>query len=381
VVRRGTELLLYKYINDSDLKDVIDKSLAGEELDRSDGITLFNTNNLLALGALADELRKRTVGDIVTFALNRHINYTNVCISKCSFCAYYREKGQAGSYTMSIDEILKKVEGSVKKGIKDFHIVGSHHPDLPFEFYEEMVKMIKKKFPEVHIQAFTAAEINYFSEISGLSTKEVLQRLKDAGLGSMPGGGAEILNEELRKKICPNKVSAEGWIKIMKEAHLLGIKSNATMLFGHLESKEDRVDHLLWLRKAQKETNGFQAFIPLPFHPKNTPLLKDGLVSEEGPSGFDILRTIAISRIMLNDYITNIKAYWVMLGEKLAQISLHYGANDLEGTVVEERITKAAGGIAGGMMTEKKLLALIRNAGRIPALRTSVHEILRVYRE
>jgi aminodeoxyfutalosine synthase len=364
---------------DKELSEIVEKSLAGGDLSREDGITLFQSNNLLLIGALADELRRRSVGDTVTFALNRHINYSNVCVSKCEFCAYYREKGHPEAYTMSIDEILRIVDNSVREGIKDFHIVGSHHPDLPFEFYEKMIRSIKRKYPDVHIQAFTAAEIKYFSEISGLTVREVLQRLIDAGLGSMPGGGAEILNEELRQKICPNKISADGWIEVMREAHSLGIKSNATMLFGHIESLEDRVDHLLWLRNAQRKSKGFQAFIPLPFHPKNTALLKKGEVSEDGPSGFDIIKTIAVSRIMLHGYINNIKAYWVMLGKKLAQIALHFGANDLEGTVIEERITKAAGGRSRSSMTKESLISLIRNSGRVPAQRNSVHEIIRIF--
>jgi aminodeoxyfutalosine synthase len=364
---------------DKELSEIVEKSLAGEDLNKEDGLMLFQSNDLLLIGALADELRRRSVGNIVTFALNRHINYSNVCVSKCEFCAYYREKGHPEAYTMSIDEILRIVDNSVREGIKDFHIVGSHHPDLPFEFYEEMIRSIKRKYPDVHIQAFTAAEIKYFSEISGLTVREVLQRLIDAGLGSMPGGGAEILNEELRRKICPNKISADGWIEVMREAHSLGIKSNATMLFGHIESVEDRVDHLLWLRNAQRKSKGFQAFIPLPFHPKNTALLKKGEVSEDGPSGFDIIKTIAVSRIMLHGYINNIKAYWVMLGKKLAQIALHFGANDLEGTVIEERITKAAGGRSQGSMTKESLISLIRNSGRVPAQRNSVHEIIRIF--
>jgi len=240
-----------------------------------------------------------------------------------------------------------------------------------------MLESIKKEFPHLHLQAFTATEIKYFSEISGLSVEEVLRQLKDAGLGSLPGGGAEILKDELREKLCPNKASSQEWLEVMATAHL---KSNATMLFGHIETKEDRVDHLIRLREAQRKTRGFQAFIPLPFHPANTTLKKEGLV-EEGPSGVDILKTLAVSRIMLSGYIDHIRAFWVMTGKKLAQISLHYGVNDLDGTVVEERITHAAGARTAEYTPRDEIIGLIREAGFVPAQRTTTHEIIRTYQE
>ncbi len=364
---------------DDDIIDIVRRAISGEELDRRDGIALFKSDNLFLIGATANELRRRSVGDTVTFVINRHINYTNVCVSKCAFCAYYREEGQPGAYTMSMSEIMKRIDDSSDLGITELHIVGSHHPDMPFEFYEDMIREIKSKYPDIHIQGFTAAEIRYFSDISGLSVREVIERLIKAGLGSIPGGGAEIFNEDLRKRICPNKVSGRGWIEVMQEAHRLGLKSNATMLFGHIETYEDRVDHLIRLREAQKETGGFQAFIPLPFHPKNTALLRDGLVDEDGPTGVDVLKTIAISRIMLNGYIDNIRAFWIMTGKKLAQISLHYGANDLDGTVIEERITHAAGGDTEEYLPVSSIVRMIREAGRTPAMRTTTHEILKVY--
>lgn len=362
----------------SDEADVVEKALSGEELNKKDGYALMCSNNLLLLGALADHLRSRSVGDIVTFVANRHINYTNICVSKCTFCAFYREKGQPDAYTLSIDEIMEKVREAAAMGITELHIVGSHHPELPFEFYEDMLREIKRKYPRLHIKAFTAAEIRYFSEISGNSTKEVLRRLVDAGLGSLPGGGAEIFNEELRKKLCPNKVSGEEWIKIMKTAHELGLKSNATMLFGHVETPEDRVDHMLRLREAQKDSKGFQAFIPLVFHPQNTQLLKMGLVKAQA-TGFDILKTFAVARILLNGCVNSIRAYWIMTGKKLAQISLNYGVNDLDGTVVEERIAHAAGADTQERMSKEELIRLITEVGRIPAQRTTTYEIIKIY--
>jgi aminodeoxyfutalosine synthase len=369
------------FCRDSDIADIAGKALSGKMLNREDGIALFESKNLLLIGALADELRKRKSGDVVTFVVNRHINYTNVCVSGCEFCAYYRKKGEPGAYTLSMPDIMKKIDESIDLGITELHIVGSHHPDLPFEFYVDMLERIHERYPGVHIQAFTAAEIEYFSEISGRSVREVLKTLENAGLDSLPGGGAEIFNEDLRKRICPNKVSGEGWIGVMKEAHGLGIKSNATMLFGHVETEEDRVDHLIRLREAQEDSGGFQGFIPLPFHPKNTALLRDGLVSETGPTGSDILKTIAISRIMLHGYIDNIRAYWVMTGKKLAQVSLHYGANDIDGTVIEENITHAAGANTEEFLPKSEIISMIQRAGRVPAQRTTTYEIVDSYED
>jgi aminodeoxyfutalosine synthase len=370
--------LLLKEFREDEISDVVEKALGGEKLNRRDGIALMRSDNLPLIGALADDLRRRRVGDVVTFTVNRHINYTNICVSKCAFCAFYRDKDHPEAYTMTMEDILKRVEDSVNSGITELHIVGSHHPDLPFEFYEDMIRRIKERYPHIHLKAFTATEIAHFSKTSGNSVREVLQRLMDAGLGSMPGGGAEVFNEELRKKLCPNKIDGEGWLKVMKTAHQLGLKTNATMLFGHIERPEDRVDHLLRLREAQEESGGFQAFIPLCFHPQNTRLLKEGLV-KHGPSGFDILKTVAVSRILLNGYIDNIRAYWVMMGKKLAQIALHYGANDLDGTVMEERITHAAGATTEECISKDELIRLIREAGRVPAQRTTTYDIIEVF--
>lgn len=364
---------------ESDIADIAKKALSGEELNREDGTTLFRSKDLLLVGALADELRKRRCGDIVTFVVNRHINYTNVCVNGCKFCAYYRKEGEEGAYTLSIEDIMKKIDASAHLGITDLHIVGSHNPTLPFEFYVDMLKKVQKKYPKIHLHAFTAAEIDYFSGLSGKSARGVLKALKNAGLKSLPGGGAEIFNEELRKRICPNKISGERWIGIMQEAHRLGIKSNATMLFGHIETEEDRVDHILQLREAQKASGGFQAFIPLPFHPENTELLREGQVTSAGPTGSDILKTIAISRILLDGHIDNIRAYWVMTGKKLAQISLHYGANDLDGTVVEERITHAAGAKTGEFLPKSEIIGMIYGAGRTPLQRTATYEAVESY--
>ncbi|MBI4344995.1 MAG: aminofutalosine synthase MqnE [Euryarchaeota archaeon] len=373
------ETVLKEFRGD-EVYDIGEKALAGEELTRKDGMALMQSKNLLLLGAIADRLRAQRVGDLVTFVVNRHINYSNVCISGCKFCAFYRKPNEEGAYTMSMEEILGRVEESVRLGITELHIVGSLNPDLPFEFYEKMLREIKTRYPRIHIQAFTAAEIAYFAKIAGSSVKEVLERLMGAGLDSMPGGGAEIFDEQLRKELCPNKVSGEGWLDVMATAHRLGMKTNATMLYGHVETLENRVDHILRLREAQRETGGFQAFIPLSFHPQNTRLLREGRVSK-GPTGFDDLRTLAVSRILLHGTIDNIRAFWIMLGKKLAQISLTYGVNDLDGTVVEERITHAAGATTEEYISRDELIALIREVGRVPAQRTTTHEIVQVFRD
>lgn len=371
------ELLLKDTRGDGELRDLLEKALGGEELNLREGTNLLKSNDLYALGFVADQLRRKAVGDIVTFVINRHINYTNVCVSKCKFCAFYREPQDKEAYTLSLEEIIKKVSESMALGITELHIVGSLNPELPFDYYESMLRGIKTKYPRIHIQGFTAVEIAYFAKLFGNTIKETLSRLIDAGLDSMPGGGAEVFSEKLRSKLCPNKVTGKDWLRVHEIAHRLGLRTNATMLYGHIESLRDRVEHLIKLRKAQKKTGGFQAFIPLSFHHQNTEIYQKGMV-QHGPSGFDDLKTLAISRIMLNN-IPNIRAFWVMTGKKLAQISLHYGVNDLDGTVVEERITHSAGATTGEYMAKEEIFDLIKRAGRVPAQRNTLHEIIQVY--
>lgn len=359
-----------------DLSYIIEKIHASSELDFDDGMLLMGSRNLPLIGALADYARKRTAGDRVMFVTNCHINYTNVCTSKCKFCAYFREEGQKGAFTLTIDEIMDKAGKARSMGATELHIVGSLNPKLPFEYYEEVLRRLHEKYPSMSLKAYTAVEIAYLAQASGMSVKELLLRLKKAGLTGLPGGGGEIFNEEIRKKLCPNKINGEQWLKVMETAHKLGIKSNATMLYGHIETDADIVDHILRIRKLQKKTSGFQAFIPLSFHPDSTELQKSGV---KGPTGFDDLKTIAVSRLLLNGYVNNIKTYWVMVGEKLAQIALHYGANDIDGTVMEERITHAAGGTTPEYMPKERLIHLIKNAGRIPVERTTNYEIIKEY--
>ncbi|MDD5474501.1 MAG: aminofutalosine synthase MqnE [Candidatus Methanoperedens sp.] len=359
-----------------ELSAVIEKVHASEELDFDDGVLLMESKNLPLIGALADYVRKKTVGDRVMFVTNCHINYTNICTSKCRFCAYFREEGQNGAFTLTIDEIMEKAQKAQSSGATELHIVGSLNPKLPFEYYVEVLSRLHEKYPAMSLKAYTAVEIAYIAQASGISIKQALMRLKKAGLTGLPGGGGEIFNEEIRKKLCPNKISGEQWLKVMETAHRLGIKSNATMLYGHIETPADIVDHILRIRKLQEKTGGFQAFIPLSFHPDNTDLKKSGV---SGPTGFDDLKIIAVSRLLLNGCVNNIKTYWVMVGEKLAQIALHYGANDIDGTVMEERITHAAGGAAPEYLPKERLVHLIKNAGRIPVERTSNYEIIKEY--
>ncbi len=358
-----------------ELYQVIEKIQASQDLGFEDGMLLLESKNLSLIGMLADYVRKKTMGDRVLFVTNCHINYTNICKSKCRFCAYFREEGQKGAFTLTIDEILEKAEKARSSGATELHIVGSLNPALTFEYYEDVLKKLHEKYPSMFLKAYTAVEIAHLAEMTGMSLKEVLLRLKKAGLGGLPGGGGEIFNEGTRKKVCPDKISGEEWLKVMETAHRLGIKSNATMLYGHIETPDDIVDHILKIREMQKKTQGFQAFIPLRFHPDNTELAKNGIV-KFGPTGFDDLKIIAVSRLLLDGYINNIKTYWVMVGEKIAQIALHYGANDIDGTVMEERITHAAGGATPEYMPKERLIHLIRNAGRIPVERTSNYEVI-----
>nr|QNO53636.1 5-amino-6-(D-ribitylamino)uracil--L-tyrosine 4-hydroxyphenyl transferase [Methanosarcinales archaeon ANME-1 ERB6] len=328
------------------------------------------------LGQFADYIN-RANGNIVTFVVNRHINYTNICVSKCPLCAFYRDVADSDAYFMSIVEVLEKVAAAVKIGATELHIVGSLNPEMGIEYFEQIFGQIKRRYPHVIIKALTATEIYFIAQVEGTSVEEVLSRLRDAGLQAMPGGGAEILANEIREVICPNKIKADEWLRIMAIAHSLGIKSNATMLFGHIEKPEHRAVHLYKLWKLQEQTGGFVSFIPLLFYPENTELNALGLV-EEKTDPMDILKTIAVSRIVLRNF-DSIRAYWVALGEKLAQVALNYGANDLDGTLMEERITHAAGAKTPLMLSINKVLSIVNGANKIPAERDTFYNILKVY--
>jgi aminodeoxyfutalosine synthase len=293
-------------------------------------------------------------------------------VNRCKFCAFSRSKGEPGAYEMTIEDIVDKAR-SAEKGVREFHIVSGLHPDLPFVWYLEMLAALKKEFPDVHLKAFTAVEIDYLAKLSGLGLTETLLKLRKAGLGSLPGGGAEIFNPGVRNTLCAEKISGDRWLEVMEAVHGAGLKSNATMLYGHIEKYEDRIDHLLRLREMQDKTNGFQAFIPLSFHAQNTEIKKTAYTT-----GFDDLKTLAVSRLMLDNF-DHVKAYWVMLGEKIAQVSLSFGVDDLDGTVAEERITKSAGGTTDGSMTREELVDLIKQADRTPVERDTLYNKVKVW--
>jgi aminodeoxyfutalosine synthase len=346
---------------------------AGERIDDDEALGLFESRDLIAIGELAALANRRSNGDRVYFNVNRHINYTNICVNRCTFCAFSKGVEDEGCYTLALSDILQKAAEAAASGATELHMVGGLHPDLPFDFYLEMLAALRADSPALHIKAFTAVEIDYFAKLTGQSVERVLKELKEAGLGSMPGGGAEILGARVREKICPEKISGERWLEVIACAHRLGLRTNATMLFGHLEEHADRVDHLRRLRELQDETGGFQAFIPLAFQPDNT-----RVPGAKGVGGIDALKTLAISRLYLDNF-RHIKAYWVMLGLKIAQVSLCFGVNDLDGTVVEEKIGHDAGADSPQNLSKDDLCALIRSAGKVPVERDTLYNELRVY--
>jgi len=350
------------------------KILNGEPLLKDEALFLFNSEKIHLIGELAEYVSQKINQNRVYFIVNRHINPTNICINRCRFCAFSRSKGEKGAYEMTVEEIinsLRQAEQSIGY-VREVHIVSGLHPDWSFEHYLDILRTIKKEFPQITIKAFTAVEVDYFSRRSNLSIEQTLLKLKEAGLDIMPGGGAEIFNPEVRNIICPQKISGTRWLEIIKTAHSLGIKTNATMLYGHLESFEHRVEHLLKLRELQDETGGFLAFIPLSYQPENTE------IKVPYPSGIDDLKTIAISRLVLYN-IPHIKAYWIMLGEKLAQLALLFGADCLEGTVIEEKIAHSAGARSKKGVTMEEIIHLIKETGKVPAERDSFYNVLRTW--
>lgn len=347
---------------------IVEKVRNRQRISSGEALELFESRDLLTIGELAALVNEQKNGKNVFFNVNRHINPTNICVNRCAFCAFSRTSGEEGAYTLTLDEICRRAREAELEGATEVHIVGGLHPDLTFEYYEQVLRSVRQTAPGLHIKAFTAVELEYFSRIAGLTIEQVIQRLIAAGLGSMPGGGAEILVEDVRKKICPEKISGARWLEIIRLVHLAGLKTNATMLYGHVETFADRVSHLEMLRELQDETGGFQAFIPLAFQPENSDLKLD----IKGTSGVDDLKTLAIARIFLDNF-DHIKAYWVMLGEKIAQVALAFGVNDLDGTVVEEKIGHDAGAASPQLLTKECILNLIRKAGKNPVERDTLY--------
>ena len=349
------------------LETIEAKLAAGERLSRDDGLALAGCNDLVALGAMADRARQARHGLAAWYCANTHVNYTNRCVNRCGLCAFWRGMDDPEGYLLTVEKIVDRAAPDVEAGATEIHVVGGLHPDVGLDYYLEMTGRLHEAFPRVCIQAFTAVEIACAAQKAGLPAAEVLSRLKAAGLSGLPGGGAEIFDPGVRRRICPNKIPAGEWLDVHRQAHRLGLPTNATMLYGHVESAANRVDHLLRLRDLQDETGGFLAFIPLPFHPEGT-----ALADLEGPTAADDLRTIAAARLLL-DNVPHVKAFWIMLTPNLAQVALRFGADDIDGTVVREEITHAAGARTPQQLSIADLVRLARGAGCEPLERDTLY--------
>jgi aminodeoxyfutalosine synthase len=367
--------LLPPTFKDKRLARVAEKALSGERLTAEDGLALFETEDVLSLGLLADAVAEEKNRNLAYFNVNIHINPTNVCAGTCRFCAYRKSPGEPGAFELTVDQILSTLENALKKepSITEVHIVGGLHPDWSYRRFLDIVRVVKEAFPKLYIKAYTAEEIKHIAQVGGKKVEETVEDLIEAGLDAVPGGGGEIFSEGVRRKLCPDKISGEEYLEIHKLVHRMGLKSNATMLFGHIETYTDRVEHLLKLREAQDETGGFQAFIPLTFHPWNTSL------KVPPATAIDELKTVAVSRLILDNF-PHIKAYWVLLGEKVAQLALRFGADDIDGTVTQESITRATGSRFGESLPKSRLLRLIRGAGKVPVERDTLYNIIRIHK-
>jgi aminodeoxyfutalosine synthase len=354
-------------ISDPALRTIAVKVAAGERLSFDDGVALYRSPDILAVGWMANAVRERMHGDIAYFNVNRHINPTNVCVASCRLCAFGRKKGAPGTYTMALEEAWATAGSGLSEAVTEFHIVGGLHPDLPFEYFEDLIRGLKQRFPKVHIKAFTMVEVAFFAKLCKMSIEETLRRLKAAGVDSLPGGGAEIFADRVRHIICDHKIDGSEWLETARTAHRIGLRSNATMLYGHVENDEDRVDHMLRLRELQDETGGFQTFIPLAFHPDNT-----ALAHIPKTTGMMDLKQIAIGRLLLDNF-AHIKSYWQMVSPQMAQISLRFGADDIDGTVIEEKIYHDAGATTPQGMRRADLVRLITEAGRVPFERDTMY--------
>jgi aminodeoxyfutalosine synthase len=356
-------------ISDKRLTPVAEKVIRGERLDFQDGLTLFESDDLTSIGRLANFVRETKNGSDTFFTVNRYVNHTNVCVVSCKLCAFAVRPRQEGGWTYTAEEIVEQVRPSIAHGVTELHIVGGLHPWLKFDYYTDLMRKLKSAYPDVHLKAFTMVEIDFLAKISKQSIRETIIALREAGLDSCPGGGAEIFHQEIRDEICDHKMDADRWLEISRTCHELGIRTNCTMLYGHIERFEHRVDHILRLRDLQDETRGFNCFVPLHFHKANT--VYENQVDEASPA--DDLKTIAVSRLLL-DNIDHIKAYWIGIGEKVAQVALSFGADDLGGTIADERIFKMAGAETDATtMSRQKLEKLIRDAGRTPVQTDSVY--------
>ncbi len=353
----------------SEIADIAEKVFANERLSIEDCVRLYRTRDLLALGYLADYVRRQRHGDKAYYVVNVHLNYSNVCYAGCPFCAFGKYPKDPEAFEFSVDEYVERLGQMLWDRVTEVHIVGGLHPKLPFDYYLDLVRRVKEAFPQLHIKAFTATEIHFFSKISGLSVREVLERLIEAGLGSLPGGGAEVLSERIHEQIYPRKASPQEWLYVHEVAHKLGLRSNATILYGHIETPEEKAMHFELLRQLQDRTGGFMCFIPLAYHPANTKL------GGKPTTGVQDLREISIARLMLDNF-PHIKAYWISMDTKLAQVSLSFGADDIDGTVVNEKIFHMAGAESPMSLTEAELRKLITESNFIPVRRDSTYNPL-----
>ena len=359
----------------STLDPIREKVEAGERLDLEDGVTLLESDDLLGLGELADLARRLRGGtDEVGFVQNLYLSQTNVCRVKCKFCAFAATSRQPHAYTITTDELVRDaVEQHRASGFTEIHMVNGESPHITFDFYLDTLRALKRELPDVHLKCYTASEVHHMTTLSGLTHEEVLRELVAAGLDSLPGGGAEIFADRVRQLVAPGKEHPDVWFHVHDTAHRMGLRSTCTMLYGHVETYEERIDHLLRLRDQQDRTGGFVAFVPLAFHPENTVFERRGW---RHTTGADDLKMLAFSRLML-DNVPNIKAYWIMMGMPLAAVALHFGANDVQGTVVREEVFQAAGASAGTEQKVEELVRFVREAGRIPVQRDTLYNELR----
>ena len=361
------------FVQRSELRDLHDKVAAGQRLSEADALRLFESKDLNAIGAIADFARQRKVGRRASYIINRYINYSNYCILSCQFCSFARKKRDADGFQLTIEEIVTKAREALRLGITELHIVGGLHPSLPFSYYTDMLKALRALDPKLQLKAFTAIEVLHLAWLAKKSVAETLLALKEAGLDSLTGGGAEIFRPEVRSAIARGKESAEEYLDVHRTWHRLGGRSTCTMLYGHVETLADRVDHLRQLRALQDETHGFVGFVPLPYHPED-----NDIPVHHPPTGFDALRTIAVSRIYLDNF-DHITAYWVGMGLKLAQVALSYGADDLHGTIIEEHIFHMAGAKSPQLQTEAAMIKAIREADCTPVQRNTFYEPIKVW--
>jgi aminodeoxyfutalosine synthase len=362
-------------IENTRLTAIRDKVEAGQRLSFDDGLFLAEEADLFTVGELANIVRERKNGNFAYYNVNTHLNPTNVCVYRCTFCAFRADLKSPKGYVMSDEQIVERAAEADRRGATELHIVGGLHHQLPYDWYLNVVRIIHEAHPRLHLKAYTAVEWDWFARLTGRPTRDILAEFKDAGLGSLPGGGAEIFHPEVRDQICEHKADADGWIRIHREAHQLGLRSNATMLYGHIEKPAHRIDHLIRLRELQDETGGFQTFIPLAFHPDNTKLGEANKITK--PSSLLDLRTVAVSRLMLDNF-PHIKAYWIMLGIKTAQVALSFGADDIDGTVVHEKIYHDAGSDSPQELSVTEMCRLIEEAGRVPVERDTLYrEVVR----